>query len=135
MADSKRRGRAKKKDGPEKLDALSLAVNAGLAFVAGPALLILAALLWMGTFGGQENNEHLFLGSVCILVAAFLLLISGFKTWEHVKARRRFAELLGGDQKSAIMRNLDELTSLARAMGPRYRQQLDTRLDELGIKR
>lgn len=135
MAQSKRPRKAGRKEPQERLDVLNLAVNAALVFVAAPVLLVLAGLLWMGRFGGTENNEHLFLGAVSILVAVFFLVLSGLKVAQHVKARRRFAELLEGAQKSAVMRNLDELATLARAMGPRYRQRLDARLDELGIRR
>jgi hypothetical protein len=135
VAESKRRGGGGRKDAAEKLDTANLVLNAALVFVAAPVLFVLAALLWTGQFGGTTYNEHLFLGGVCVLIAVFFLLLSGLKVWQHVKARRRFAELLEGEQKSAVMRNLDELTSLARALGPRHRRQLDARLDELGIKR
>lgn len=135
MADSKRRGRAEKREAPERLDALNLAVNAALAFVGGPAMFVLAYLVVTGTFGGTDENQHLFLSSVLALIGIFFLLLSGLKVMEHMRARRRFRELLEGEQKSAVMRNLDELTGLARAMGPRYRRQLDARLDQLGIKR
>jgi hypothetical protein len=135
MAQSRRTGRAKAGK-VERLDATSLAVNALLALVAAPVLFAVGLMLILGIgFQPTPNNQNMFLGSVAGLIAVFFLLLSGLKLWEHVRARRRFRELLHGEQKSAVMRNLDELTSLARAMGPGYRRQLDERLDELGIKR
>jgi Na+/melibiose symporter-like transporter len=137
VAVSKRVTRQKRASGeaPEKLDRVNLAVNAALAFGAGPAMFVLAYLVFVGTFGGSQENQHMFLGSLLLLIGLFFLLLSGLKVAEHVKARRRFRELLEGEQKSAIMRNLDELTTLARAMGPPYRRRLDARLDQLGIRR
>ena len=136
MAESKRRGGKGRSGEPlERLTPFNLVLNVVAAFVAAPALFVLAALFWMGTFGGTEQNQHLFLGAVCILIGLFLLLLSGLKVWEHVKARRRFRELMDGDRKSAIVGNLDELNQLARALGPDYRKRLEGRLDELGVKR
>lgn len=137
MAQSKRAARkgGKRAAKPERLTPVNLVANAAAAFVGGPVLFVLGALLWMGQFGGTAQNQHLFLGAVCFLIGVFLLLLSGLKVYEHVKARRRFNELLTGDRKSAVMQNLDELTSLARALGPDYRKRLEGRLDELGVKR
>lgn len=139
MAESKRRGgRAAKKQDLERLTPVSLVLNAVAVFVGAPALFILAGLLFTGQVGDDSTraqNQHLFLGAVCILIGLFLVLLSGLKVWEHVRARRRFQELLGGDRKSAVVQNLDELQNLARALGPAYRRRLEGRLDELGIKR
>lgn len=119
----------------ERLSAVSLLVNAVLAFAAAPALFVLAVLFWLERFGRFETNEHLFLGAVSALLGVFLVLLSGLRVWEHVRARKRFRELLLGDRKSAVIQNLDELASLARALGPSYRRRLESRLAELGIKR
>ncbi|HEV8360721.1 MAG TPA: hypothetical protein VGR28_09735 [Candidatus Thermoplasmatota archaeon] len=138
MAESKRRGprKAKKKgDGPERLTTVNLAVNAVATLVGAPLLFIAAALLWMGQFGGEELNQNLFLGGVAALLGVFVILLCGFKVAEHLRARRRFRELLEGAQKSALIQNMDELNTLARALGPPYRRRLDGRLGELGIKR
>jgi Na+/melibiose symporter-like transporter len=138
MAESKRSSRkaskGSKRDAPERLTTMDLALNAIGAFVGAPVMFVLAVLLFMGTFG-TNLNQHLFLGAVCILIGLFLVLLCGLRVWEHVKARRRFEELLEGERKSALMQNLDEVTSLARALGPPYRRRLEGRLDELGVKR
>lgn len=139
MADSKRAGRkpAAKggKDPVERLTPINLALNALAAFVGGPALFVVAYFVFIGQFGGTDQNQHLFLGAVCLLIGVFLLLLSGLRVWEHVKARRRFDELLQGERKSAVVGNLEELTRLARALGPDHRRRLESRLDELGVKR
>lgn len=141
MADSRRGGRKPAKKAGEALERLTpvnLALNALAAFVAAPALFVVAVLLWTGQIGDEESratNQHLFLGAVCILIGVFLILLSGLKVYEHIRARRRFNELLAGDRKSAVVQNLDELTRLGRALGPSYRRRLEARLDELGVKR
>lgn len=140
MAQGKRRGRMASKalSKLERLTPLNLVLNGLAVFVGAPALFVLAYLLMAGLIGDEASraqNQHLFLGSVCALIGIFLILLSGLKVWEHIKARRRFHELLSGERKSTAMQNMDELTRLARALGPSYRKRLDTRLDEWGVKR
>lgn len=136
MAESKRRGGKTKRSGdkPEKLTTINLVVNAVAVFVGAPLLFLAAALLFLGRFG-NEQNQGFFLGAVAALIGVFIILLSGLKVWEHVKARRRFEELMGGDRKSSIMQNIDELNGLARSLGPPYRKRLEARLGELGVKR
>lgn len=141
VAESKRRPggtRTKGPDGIERLTPLNLALNALATFVAAPALFVLGGLFLAGQLGDEASraqNQHLFLGSVLVLIGVFLVLLNGLKVWEHVKARRRFDALLGGEKKSAVLQNLDELTRLARALGPGHRKRLEARLDEWGVKR
>lgn len=141
MAESKRRRKAggpRKGERPERFTTRSLVANAAATFVVAPALLVAALLLFSGQIGdatSRELNQHLFLGAVCVLIAVFIFLLSGLKVWEHLKARKRFRELLEGEKKSAVVQNLDELTTLARQLGPAYRKQLEGRLAEMGIKR
>lgn len=139
MAESKRAFRkpSKARAGGEtgRLTMLSLVGNAVAAFVGGPALLVVAYLLFTNYFGPDVQNQNLFLGAVCVMIAIFLFLLSGLKVREHITARRRFDDLLDGDRKSAIMQNLEELSRLARSLGPEHRRRLEARLDELGVKR
>lgn len=139
MAGSKRAARSKRKgERAERLTPANFVANALAVFVGVPALVVGAALLFMGHFCDEncrKLNQNLFLGAVMLLIAVFLLLLSGFKVRDHLKARRRFRELLEGDKKSAVAQNLDELTTLARALGPRYRKELEKRLAERGIRR
>lgn len=140
MARSRRRGKgaSRGQDKLERLTPLSLVLNGLAVFVGAPALFVLAYLLMAGLIGDEasrQQNQHLFLGSVCALIGVFLILLSGLKVWEHVRARRRFNDLLTGERKSAAMQHMDELTRLARALGPAYRKRLDSRLDEWGVKR
>jgi uncharacterized protein DUF3198 len=137
MADSKRRTGGKPKrsgSSPERLTTANLVINAIATFVGAPLLFAGAVLTWLGTFG-NEQNQGLFLGAVLALIGVFVILLCGLKVWEHLKARRRFNELLEGDKKSALVQNLEELHTLARSLGPPYRRRLESRLGEMGIKR
>jgi len=135
MAESKRPSNKRGLLKMRRLSTADLALNAVLMFVAAPALVVAAVMLFQGQFGGTETNQHLFLGGVCLLLAVFILVLNGLKLREHVQARKRFRELLDGASKKGVMQNVDELNTLARALGPPYRRRLEARLDELGVKR